>query len=76
MFEVSDTPDFSYKIHKEAESSIENLDTFHFIGKIIAKAVLDNITVNTCFNKLIYKIILEEDITIDDLIFIDKPVGK
>lgn len=74
MFELSDTSDFSFKIHKDAESSIENLDTFNFIGKIIAKAFLDNLTVNTCFNKMIYKMILEEEILLDDLVFIDKPV--
>ena len=72
---MSETADFSYKIHKEAESTIENLDTFHFVGKIIAKALLDNLTVNTCFNKMIYKMMLEEEIMLDDLVFIDKPVN-
>jgi hypothetical protein len=33
------------------------------------------LTVNTCFNKLIYKMILEEKVTLDDLIFINKPVS-
>jgi hypothetical protein len=45
-----------------------------FIGKIIAKALLDNLTINTCFNKLIYKMLLEEKVILDDLVFIDKPV--
>ena len=74
MFELSDTADFSYKIHRDSEPTIENLDTFNFIGKITAKALLDNLTVNTCFNKMIYKMILEEEIHLDDLVFIDKPV--
>jgi hypothetical protein len=51
------------------------MDIFFFIGKIIAKALLDNLTINACFNKLIYKILLEEKIIFDDLIFIDKPVN-
>lgn len=45
-----------------------------FLGKIIAKALLDNLTINACFNKLIYKMILNENIILDDLVFIDKPV--
>lgn len=46
-----------------------------FLGKIIAKALLDNLTINACFNKLIYKMILSESVTLDDLVFIDKPVN-
>ncbi len=47
-----------------------------FIGKIIAKALIDNLTINTCFNKIIYKMLLNENIALDDLVFIDKPVRK
>jgi hypothetical protein len=74
LFELSETDDFSYKIHKNCQPIIENLDIFHFIGKIIAKALLDNLTINACFNKIIYKMLLEEEIKLDDLVFIDKPV--
>jgi len=49
-------------------------DYFRLIGKLISKALLENITINLCFNKLIYKIILSEKITFEDLIFINKPV--
>jgi hypothetical protein len=50
------------------------LDLFSFIGKLIAKGLLDNLTINACLNKMIYKMILDEKIILDDLIFIDKPV--
>jgi E3 ubiquitin-protein ligase HUWE1 len=50
------------------------LEYFSFIGKLISKALLDNITLNLCFNKIIYKIILDEQIKFEDLIFIDKPL--
>jgi len=36
--------------------------------------LLDNITINTCFNKIIYKIILDEEINLSELVFIDKAV--
>jgi hypothetical protein len=53
---------------------MKNLEYFNFLGKIIAKSLLDNITINLCFNKLLYKLILNEKIKFEDLIFIDKPV--
>jgi hypothetical protein len=40
----------------------------------MAKALIDNITINLCFNKFFYKLILEEDIAFEDLVFIDRPV--
>ena len=75
LFERSDSEEFSYKFHSNINPSIETLDIMFFIGKIMAKALLDNLTINTCFNKLIYKMLLEEKVTLDDLIFIDKPVN-
>jgi hypothetical protein len=45
------------------------------MGYLIAKAFLENVTINLCFNKLIYKIIMSEKIAIEDLIFINKPVN-
>ena len=40
----------------------------------MAKALLDNLTINACFNKLIFKTILDEEVKLDDLVFIDKTV--
>ena len=54
--------------------AIENLDKYYFIGRILAKALLENLTVNCCFNKVIYQLILGEKIEFNDLIFIDKPL--
>lgn len=45
------------------------------MGYLIAKALLENVTINLCFNKIIYKILLNELITFEDLIFINKPVN-
>ncbi len=71
LFHVSDSQEFSYIINPFLKSTNRNLEYFNFIGKLIGKALLDNITINICFNKLIYKLILEEEITFDDLVFID-----
>ena len=55
---VSDSNEFSYNINPLLKHSKENFTYFYFIGKLIGKALFDNITVNICFNKLIYKMIL------------------
>ena len=66
--------DFSYTISSALNITNKIEDYFRLIGKLIAKAFLENITINLCFNKLIYKLILNEHISFDDLIFINKPV--
>ena len=74
LFEKSDSDEYSFRFSRFINPSIETLDIMFFIGKIIAKALLDNLTINTCFNKIIYKMLLNESIILDDLVFIDKPV--
>ena len=74
LFVVSDTNDFSYIINPFLSHKAENFEFFTFIGKLIVKALFDNITVNICFNKLIYKMILQEEIAYNDLVFIDNPL--
>ena len=74
LFIISDSNDFSYNINPMLKHSKENFKYFNFIGKLLGKALLDNITINICFNKLIYKMILQEEITLDDLLFIDNPL--
>jgi len=72
LFTKADTDEFSFIIHKNIQHNIDNLEIFYFIGKIIGKSLIENITINTCFNKIFYKLILNEDITIQDLQFFDK----
>ena len=71
LFIISDSNEFSYIINPLLFHNKENFEYFAFIGKLIAKALLDNITVNICFNKIIYKMILQEEINFNDLLFID-----
>ena len=73
LFVQSDTDDFSYIINPFLKRNQKNFIYFDFIGKLMAKALIDNITVNICFNKLIYKMILQEKIQFDELVFINKP---
>ena len=74
LFVQSDTDDYSYIINPFLKRNQKNYKYFDFIGKLMAKALIDNITVNMCFNKLIYKMILQEKIQFDELVFINKPL--
>lgn len=71
LFIQSDTNEFSYIINPFLAIKEDNKEFFVFIGKLLVKALYDNITVNVCFNKLLYKMILQEEITFEDLAFID-----
>ena len=73
LFEKADTTDYSVKIyHNIDQLSQKNRDIFSFIGKILGKSLLENLTVNTSFNKYIYKVILDEPVDFTDYIFIDR----
>lgn len=74
LFERSDTDEISYIIKRNIRNDKETLDKYYFIGKVLAKALLENLTVNCCLNKAIYQLILKENIKFEDLIFIDKPL--
>ena len=74
LFISSDTDDYSYIINPFLKRNQKNFKYFEFIGKLMAKALIDNITVNICFNKLIYKMILQEKIEFNEFVFINKPL--
>ena len=74
LFEKSDTNEISYIIKKNINMTNKSKSKFIFIGKLLAKALLENLTVNCCLNKIIFQILLNEQITLDDLVFIDKPL--
>ena len=74
LFLSSDSKDFSYTINPTLLETKINFSYFEFIGKILGKALIDNITINLCFNKIIYKLIVNDPITYEDLLFIDSPL--
>ena len=72
LFERSECDEISYIFNKNLnEDSYWSFKYFRFIGKLMAKSIIDNITINLSFNILIYKLILEETITFEDLKNID-----
>ena len=71
LFVKSDTKEFSYIINPFILQNNENFRYLKLVGTLIAKALMQNVTINICFNKLIYKMILQEKIEFEDLAFID-----
>ena len=74
LFSKADTSDFSLKIFNTKHIDKKKMEIFNFIGKIFALALLDELTINSCFNIYIYKIILDEHVSIEDLVFIDSEI--
>ena len=71
LFIKADTADFSLKINNDKNFDKKKSKIFDFIGKIFVIALLNDLTINSCFNNYIYKIILDEPVEIKDLVFID-----
>ena len=58
LFTVASTPEFSYKINEDSTFIDNHRTLFFFFGKVLAKALFDNIPVNVCLNKSIFKTLL------------------
>ena len=71
LFVKSDTKEFSYNLNPFLIHNQENFKYLKLVGILIAKALMQNVTINICLNKLIYKMILQEKIDFEDLAFID-----
>jgi E3 ubiquitin-protein ligase HUWE1 len=74
LFIKADTADFSLKVNNDKNFDKKKLKIFDFIGKIFVLALLNDLTINSCFNIYIYKIILDEPVEFGDLVFIDTSI--
>ena len=74
LFVKADTSDFSIKVYSDKIIDKKKFKIFDFIGKIFVIALLNDLTLNSCFNSYIYKIILDEPVQIEDLVFIDSGI--
>ena len=74
LFTKADTKDYSIKVYNDKNYSKNKLKIFEFIGKIFVLALLNALTINSCFNIYIYKIILDEPVELEELFFIDSEI--
>ena len=72
LFERSECDEINYIFNRNLnENSDWSFKYFNILGRLIAKSLIDNITINLSFNCLIYKLILGEKINFEDLKNID-----
>ena len=71
LFEKTENDEISY-IFSQNEITKDKKICYEFIGTIIAKALTQGLTVNCLLNSIIYKIILQEEIKLNDIVFIDR----
>lgn len=55
---MASTPEFSYKVNEDSLYIDNHRTLFFFFGKVLGKALFDNIPVNVCLNKSIFKTLL------------------
>lgn len=55
---MANTPEFSYKINEDSKYIDNYKQLYYFFGKVLGKALFDNIPVNVCLNKQIFKALL------------------
>ena len=67
LFQRSDCDEICYVPHNTLKPTAEVLSYFEFLGKLIAKALIDNITINLCFNKILFKMIVDEQVSVEDV---------
>lgn len=61
FFRQTATDETSYTID-ESSSEIDNYESyFEFFGMVLSKAILDEIPLNLCLSKVIFKMILDPD---------------
>ena len=71
LFIRGESSDISFILNPFLMQNEKNFEYCRLIGILLAKAIIQSVTINICFNKLMYKMILCERIEFDDLIFID-----
>lgn len=72
LFERSECDEINYIFNRNLNENSEwSFKYFNILGRLIAKSLIDNITINLSFNCLIYKLILGEKINFEDLKNID-----
>jgi len=71
LFEKTENDEISYIFSQNKITDIKKT-YYEFIGTIIARALTQGLTVNCLLNSIIYKIILQEEIKLNDIVFIDR----
>ena len=61
LFTTANTTEFSYKINEDSKYIDNHRTLFYFFGKVLGKALFDNVQINVCLNKSIFKALVGEN---------------
>jgi hypothetical protein len=64
LFRLTRTDEISYTIKESSQQIGDFKKRFEFFGLMLAKAIFDEIPLNLCLNKLVYRLILDPNSTI------------
>jgi len=64
-----------YKLNPTCQDTQENLEMYKLTGRILGKALFEQMTVPIQLDRFILKQIIKKDITLDDLATVDKAVS-
>lgn len=71
LFARAQTEEVIYHINPKAQDSAKNLELYNLVGKVIGKAVFEQISVEVPLDRFIMRQILQSEFTLDDLLSYD-----
>jgi len=72
LFSKAETQEMIYKLNPTCQDTQENLEMYKLTGRILGKALFEQMTVPIQLDRFILKQIIKKDITLDDLATVDK----
>jgi len=72
LFSKTHTEEVMYTINPQSSLSPRNLELYHLIGKVMGKAIFEQISLPVQFDHLLLKQLIQAKFTLDDLATLDK----
>jgi len=76
LFLKTQTEEIMYRINPEIPLTQRNLSLYHLIGKVIGKAIFEQMSIPMQFDHLLLKQMIQADFSLEDLATFDKQLYK
>ena len=74
LFTRAQTEEVIYVINPKAADTPKNLELYNLIGKVIGKAIFEQITIEVQLDRLMLRQMLQEEFMLEDLLTFDTQV--
>ncbi len=74
LFTKTHTEEVMYRINSESPINQRNLSLYHLLGKVIGKAIFEQMSIPLQFDRLLLKQIIQADFELEDLRTYDRQV--